>query len=75
MRKVLVNKVRCKKCRDIIESKHRHDFTLCKCKAIFIDGGIDFQRYGWGLDRPGEELPLDEYIDFSYSVYEKEEYK
>ncbi|EEL51837.1 hypothetical protein [Bacillus cereus] len=42
---------------------------------MLIDGGIDFQRYGWGLDCPGEELPLDEYIDFSYSVYENEEYK
>ncbi|CAI8803547.1 MULTISPECIES: DUF7695 domain-containing protein [Bacillus cereus group] len=70
IRKVLINKLRCKKCNDIIESKHRHDFNLCKCKAIFIDGGKDYQRCGWGLDRPGEDLPIDDYVDFSYSVYE-----
>lgn len=44
--KVLVNKVRCKKCNDIIESKHVHDFRYCKCKAIYIDGGTEYQRYG-----------------------------
>nr|WP_274606300.1 hypothetical protein [Bacillus cereus] len=39
---------------------------------MFIDGGTSFQRYDWGLDRPGEKLPIDDYIDFSLSVYEDE---
>ncbi|HDR7621574.1 TPA: hypothetical protein QCX73_002675 [Bacillus mycoides] len=60
IRKPIVNKVRCKKCNTVIESKSNHDFKLCKCKAMFIDGGTSFQRYGWGLDRPGEKLPIDE---------------
>lgn len=59
MLNVIVNKVRCKKCNDIIESKHTHDLQYCKCKSIYIDGGTDYQRYGGNI----------ELIDFSYSVY------
>lgn len=70
MRKILVNKVRCKKCNDIIESKHSNDFKKCKCGAIFLDGGNDYQRFGWGINQSEEKAELDDYIDFSYSVYE-----
>lgn len=69
MKKVLVNKVRCKKCDDVIESTHSHDFRRCKCGAIFIDGGKEYQRYGWGMNQV-EGAKLKDYIDFSYSVYE-----
>ncbi|MGN8845750.1 MULTISPECIES: DUF7695 domain-containing protein [Bacillaceae] len=71
MKKILINKVRCKKCNDIIESKHSNDFKRCKCGAIFIDGGQDFQRYGWGINHSEEKAHLEDYIDFSYSVYEE----
>ncbi|MFL0504795.1 hypothetical protein ACH0B5_03520 [Ureibacillus sp. 179-F W5.1 NHS] len=70
MRRVLVNKVRCKKCNDIIESKHEHDFKRCSCGSIFIDGGKYYQKYGWGLNQQEEKSELDDFIDFSYSVYE-----
>ena len=43
---VLVNKCQCRKCEDIIESAHRHDFVSCKCGAIFTDGGKDYIRRG-----------------------------
>ncbi|MFY3792157.1 DUF7695 domain-containing protein [Ureibacillus sp. MALMAid1270] len=46
MRRVIVNKVRCKKCNDIIESKHEHDFKRCSCGSIFIDGGKYYQNMG-----------------------------
>lgn len=39
-------KLKCKKCDDIIESKHRHDFKWCSCHSIFIAGGNDYCRYG-----------------------------
>ncbi|SOC27590.1 hypothetical protein SAMN05880501_1248 [Ureibacillus xyleni] len=69
--KLIVNKVRCKKCNDIIESKHRHDFQSCKCGAIFIDGGTNYQRFGWGEDKSREKVEIEDYIDFSYSIYEE----
>jgi len=30
----------CKKCKDTIESKSDHDYKLCSCGSIGIDGGI-----------------------------------
>jgi hypothetical protein len=36
------------RCFDIIESHHRHDFVSCKCGTIFLDGGVDYVRYGGG---------------------------
>ncbi len=40
------NKVKCKKCGDILESKSRHDFVRCSCKSIFVDGGQEYCRIG-----------------------------
>ena len=30
----------CKKCLETIESKHVHDFKMCSCGSVGIDGGI-----------------------------------
>ena len=38
--------IKCAKCDDVIESKHRHDLVSCKCGAIFIDGGSSYTRMG-----------------------------
>ena len=43
---MLRNIAKCKKCGDIIESKHRHDFVQCSCRSIFVDGGHDYIRRG-----------------------------
>lgn len=53
------NAGKCAKCGDVIESKHRHDFRSCSCGAIFIDGGLDYQRCGWTSD--GYFISLAEY--------------
>lgn len=44
MNRIITNKIRCKKCGDIIESKHRHDFVVCKCGAVAVDGGHDYLK-------------------------------
>ena len=44
MRKILVNKIKCNKCGDIIESKSVHDFKVCKCESVAVDGGHDYLR-------------------------------
>jgi hypothetical protein len=45
--KVKVNRVRCRECNEVIESKHRHDFKQCSCGGVFVDGGTDYLRRGW----------------------------
>lgn len=49
--KLTRNRIQCPHCKDIIESKHRHDFVTCKCwdpesSGVFIDGGLAYQRWG-----------------------------
>lgn len=44
MNKIISNKIKCKKCGDIIESKHRHDFRWCSCKNCAVDGGLDYMK-------------------------------
>ena len=44
------NKLKCKKCGDIIQSKHRHDMVWCKCGAIAIDGGGDYCKVSGNLE-------------------------
>lgn len=44
MNKIIVNKIKCKKCGDIIESTYRHDFKFCKCGAVAVDGGNDYLK-------------------------------
>lgn len=41
------NRIQCVICDDIIESKQRHDFVKCTCGNCFIDGGLEYSRYGY----------------------------
>ncbi len=43
-KKIICNKIQCRKCKDIIESKTVHDFKFCKCGAVAVDGGKDYLR-------------------------------
>ena len=38
------NKIKCKKCSDIIESTYVHDFKWCSCGAVAVDGGHEYLR-------------------------------
>jgi len=38
------NVIMCKRCNDVIESRHRHDFKFCKCNTVAVDGGKDYLR-------------------------------
>lgn len=57
----IINKVRCKKCDDIIESKFTHDMVSCKCKSIAVDGGHEYQKLTGDIEN----------FDTSYSEYKK----
>lgn len=43
-KKIKRNRARCRKCKTVIESKHRHDYVGCKCGAIAVDGGKAYLR-------------------------------
>ena len=46
---ILSNKAQCLKCKDIIESKYRHDFVTCKCGALSVDGGNSYLKRSGNL--------------------------
>jgi len=39
-------RIKCLKCKDIIESLSTHDFKYCKCGSCSIDGGNEYTRIG-----------------------------
>ena len=49
-RVIVVNKARCKRCGDTIESKHRHDWRECGCGGVFVDGGRAYLRRGGDIE-------------------------
>jgi hypothetical protein len=71
MNKLIRNRCKCNKCKDIIESKHRHDFVRCKCGAIFTDGGTDYIRRGYQSKCDIIDLSLTEEFDISQCESEK----
>ena len=48
--KIIHNRIKCLKCGDIIESKHRHDYKTCSCGACAVDGGHDYLRRSGNLE-------------------------
>jgi hypothetical protein len=48
---IVKNAAECRKCGDVVESKHVHDFVSCKCGEIAVDGGRDYlKRMAKGVD-------------------------
>lgn len=57
-KKIKTNKIICKNCKEVIESKHRHNFVECSCGRVFVDGGKDYLRRGYftSVEQDYEEL-------------------
>ena len=49
-RKIKRNAIRCLKCDTVIESLHRHHWVQCPCGSSFVDGGVDYVRFGGNLE-------------------------
>ena len=64
MRKIVVNKIKCNYCGDIIESKSVHDFKFCKCGAVAVDGGHEYLRRCFKEDPKKDFEDMSEYKDF-----------
>lgn len=45
-------RVHCLNCDTVVQSRHRHDYSPCNCEdeqdGVFVDGGFDYFRMGWG---------------------------
>ena len=73
--KLVRNMAKCRNCKDIIESKHRHDFVTCSCfnnkgeytTGLFIDGGLEYSRRGGCFSNL---IDMCEYIDTDEDIDE-----
>lgn len=63
--KIRTNRIKCKKCGDIIESYNVHDFKWCSCKSVAVDGGIEYLRR---LDSPEDYEELSHHIQLAEIV-------
>ena len=54
---IISNKIKCKKCGDIIESKSTNDYIRCSCGAVAVDGGKDYLKR-IGSEEDYEELSV-----------------
>ena len=66
MKKIVRNRIKCKKCGEIIESTSRHDFKFCKCGAVAVDGGKDYLR------RVGSKEDYEELVEYEGSDDDEE---
>ena len=70
--KLLANQAQCKICKQVIQSKHRHDFVSCKCGEISVDGGVDYvRRLARDLD---SIIDLSIYGEVSIEIKRKDNY-
>lgn len=54
---IISNKIKCKKCGDVIESKNTNDYKRCSCGAVAVDGGKDYLKR-IGSEEDYEELSV-----------------
>ena len=54
---IISNKIKCKKCGDIIESKSTNDYKRCSCGTVAVDGGKDYLKR-IGTEEQYEELSI-----------------
>lgn len=59
MKKIKINKIKCKHCGDIIESTHVWDYKQCSCKTVSVDGGQEYLKRGF------KNSPEQDYEDLS----------
>ena len=58
---IILNRIQCKSCGEVLTSYNRHDYKTCGCEnETMVDGGTDYQRYG------GKDLSL---VDSSSTIY------
>ena len=68
--RIKINRVRCKFCKDVIESKHYHDFVTCSCGNVSVDGGREYIRRLFPAGRKMEDC-IEELSEYDYSDNEE----
>ncbi len=63
MFKLYKNSATCLKCNTTLDSKHVHDYQVCKCGNLMVDGGLDYIKRGYKLPYQDTIKDMIEYYD------------
>ena len=58
---IILNRIKCTKCGDVLTSEHVYDFKTCKCRTVSVDGGRDYLKRLFVEESDYEDLSV--YID------------
>lgn len=63
--KIKRNRIKCKSCGDVIESKHTHHLVFCSCGMCGVDGGKSYIKRAYKTEKPEDAfIELTEYEDY-----------
>lgn len=68
---IILNRIQCNLCEDVITSHHRHDFVTCKCTAVSVDGGRQYLKRGYSFAGIEGSLPYTELSVMSSAPFEE----
>ena len=60
--KIILNRIQCDYCGDVITSHHRHDYVTCRCGEVSCDGGRSYLKRSYNTFQGEGALP---YTDLS----------
>ena len=67
-KQIILNRVQCRECGEVLTSYHRHDYKTCSCtNETMVDGGNEYQRYG-GLNLDLVDISLTAYLSDDHEV-------
>jgi len=59
-KKIILNRIKCLHCDDIISSYHVHDYKECSCGKVSVDGGTEYLKRGFHEPTDYEDMSLNE---------------
>lgn len=67
---IILNRIQCNHCFDVITSHHRHDFVTCSCGVVSADGGRAYLKRGYSAVSSDGSLPYTELSVMSTAPFE-----
>ena len=61
---IKINRIKCKRCGDVVESKSVHDMVWCSCGQCAADGGLKYIKRCFRTEKPEDAfIELSAYTD------------
>lgn len=67
---IILNRIQCNLCGDIITSHYRHNFVSCKCTCCSVDGGRSYLKRSYSFAGEEGSLPYTELSITSSASFE-----